>query len=111
MSDLFAQLLGGSALIIAVIGITASLAISLSVKENKQANTVMVCSITRLVSHVPAVQFQGEPLSNCVGWIKARQDMLRAVREREICQKDEAALEHRVKLDQALLKEMEGHGR
>lgn len=102
----WALLLATISLGVTLMGLLAVLAFGLSVRETGEDNRIMVCSITRLVAHVPAIQFEGEPLDNFVGWIEARRDMLDAIHQRNICTKDEQLLEERVKLDRQLLEEI-----
>ena len=59
---------------------------------------------TRLVAHVPAIQFEGESLANFRGWIESRRDMLETARSCD--EETRELLENRVKLDQQLLEEL-----
>jgi hypothetical protein len=71
-------------------------------------NSALTCSTARLVSYVPAVQFEGEPRSSFVGWIRSRHAMLVDVRERERCSEEvERLLARRVRLDERALRELE----
>lgn len=71
-------------------------------------NRAVSCAIARLVSYVPAFQFEGEPRSNFVGWIKARGELLAEVRERGGCPDATAKLlRDRVRLDEQLLQDLD----
>jgi hypothetical protein len=73
-------------------------------KENSDANRDLTCDTARLVSFVPALQFEGEPRENFIGWLRARRAMLEGIREHQTCDAEtERLLENRVRLDQKLL--------
>jgi hypothetical protein len=62
------------------------------------------CSMARLISYVPAVQFEGESKENFVGWVLARHDMLN---QSEECSKEtRQALKTRVQLDKRVLEDL-----
>jgi len=74
------------------------------IDNNAVANRALTCATARLVSFVPALQFEGEPRENFLGWLESRRDMLVEIRERSACDSEtQKLLEERVELDQQLL--------
>jgi hypothetical protein len=64
--------------------------------------------MARLISYVPAIQFEGEPRANFMGWLESRRDMLVQLREHGQCSEQTASLlEERVRLDNHLLDQLE----
>lgn len=89
---------------------SAALALSAFLFERDRTsindNSALSCATARLISYVPAVQFEGEPRSNFLGWIVSRRDLLVEVRKRRRCSAEtERLLAHRVRLDEAVLRE------
>lgn len=79
-------------------------------KENERSsddNRALTCNTARLISYVPAVQFEGEPQANFVGWISSRRDLLVEVRDRKSCSTQTTRLlRNRVELDRRLLEDL-----
>lgn len=76
-------------------------------KDTAGDTEVLICSTARLIAFVPAIQFEGEPLDNFIGWTESRRDMLRDIRQRDLCTTEiQTLMEKRVQLDEALLKEL-----
>lgn len=72
-----------------------------------EQNQDITCSIAKLVAFVPALQFEGEPVENFIGWIESRKALLEEAEEDFGCDPEvEAILRDRVALDQKLLAEL-----
>lgn len=76
------------------------------IEELTEQTSELTCSMARLVSFVPAVQFEGEPKDNFVGWIVARHDMLNVVEDGTCSEDTLYALSERVRLDERLLEDI-----
>lgn len=67
-------------------------------------NRSLTCAISRLVAFVPAIQFEGEPRENFIGWLRSRRDMLEIARASGHCSEETVALlAERVRLDTEML--------
>lgn len=75
------------------------------IRLNKETRELS-CSIAKLISYVPAIQFEGESDQNFIGWVVARQDILGIARGDGCSEATSDALRARVRLDAQLLKEL-----
>jgi hypothetical protein len=89
-----------------VVVLVLTISNSNKVDELANDNNSLACSMARLISYVPAVQFKGEPDENFIGWVVARHDMLAQVREGTCSRDTIEALAERVQLDEQLLKQI-----
>jgi hypothetical protein len=76
-----------------------------AIKANADQTERISCSISKLVAYVPALQFEGEPIANFIGWIESRKEMLEATKG-HCTDEIEEIIEERVRLDQILLDEL-----
>ena len=82
-------------------------AFSNEIEERSRENRALACSTADLIAHVPAVQFEGEPLKNFLGWIEARAEILAAARAAQVCEpRIIHDLQLRIEKDDALLQQL-----